>query len=133
MHVFADDAMRLFGRERDVAGHLCVVMGNAPGAKAEGRRVGVARLLGKLRPVDGASVETWRSAGLQTASAQPELLKRFAQQNCVGLSGTPSWILLLAAVNQTVEKRAGRDDDRAGGDAAAIAEENSSDDAVVGR
>src|SRR5260370_23772371 len=44
MHVLANDAMRLFGGERDVARHLRVVMGNAPGAKAEWSRVQVARL-----------------------------------------------------------------------------------------
>src|SRR5882724_6109480 len=113
MHVFADDAMRLFGRERDVAGHLRVVMSDALSAEAEGRRIGVAGLRGKLRPVDGASVETRRSAGLQAASAQAELLQRFAEQNGIGLSRAPSRILLFAAVNQAVQKRSGGDDDRA--------------------
>src|SRR5882724_1294621 len=69
VHIFADDAMCLFRRERDEAGHLCVVMGDALGAEAKGRGIGVARLHGELRPVDGASVETRRSAGLQAATA----------------------------------------------------------------
>src|SRR6266850_2126938 len=96
VHVFADDAVRFFRRERDVARHLLVVMSDTLGAEAEGGGIGVTGLLGKLRPVDGASVKARRSAGFQTASAQAELLQCFAEQDGIGLSGTPGRILLLA-------------------------------------
>ena len=79
MHILADDAMRLFGRERDVAGHLRVVMRDALGAKAEWRWIDVARLHLKARPVDGASIEPRRRAGLQPATAQSKILQRFAE------------------------------------------------------
>ena len=82
-------------------------MRHALGAEAERRGIGVARLLGEARPVDGASVEARRSAGLEAAAAQAQLLQRFAQQNRVRFAGTPGGILLLAAVNQAVEKSPG--------------------------
>ena len=58
---------------------------------------------------------------------RPEFLERFAEQNGGGLSGTSSGILLLAAVDQSVEKSAGGDDDGCGGNAAAIAEKDAGD------
>ena len=67
--------MRLFSRERDVARHLRVVMRDAPGAKTERSRIGVAGLFGEFGPVDGASVEAGRGAGFQAASAQAEFLQ----------------------------------------------------------
>ena len=79
MHVLADDAMRLRRGERDVAGHLLVVMRHAPGAEAEGRGIFVAGLHRELRPVDAAAVEPRRRAGLQAAAAQTKRLQRFAQ------------------------------------------------------
>ena len=76
----------------------------------------------KLRPVDGASVEPRRSARLQAAAAQAKLLQRFAQQNGVGLAAASGGILLLAAVDQPVEKCSGGDDDGLRADGAAVAE-----------
>jgi len=81
MHVLANDAMRLFRRKSDIAGHLRLVMRNSMRTKAEGRGIRIARLLFKARPVDGASVQPRRRPGLKPASAQPQLLERFAQQN----------------------------------------------------
>ena len=133
MHVLANDAMRLFGGESDVARHLGVVMGHAPGAKAKGSRIHIARLPLKARPVNGAPVQTRRRPGLEPASAQAELLERFAQQNGCGLSRTSRRILLLAAVNQPVQKSSRRNDDHFSRDAPPIAEQNAADDAVVGR
>ena len=119
--------MRFFGGERDVAGHLLVVMRDAARAKAEGRGVGVAGLQFELRPVDGAAIEARGSAGLQAASAQAEFLQRFAEQNGGRLTGTAGGILLLATVDESVEECAGRDDDGAGRDAAAVAQEDAGD------
>src|SRR5438477_333755 len=124
--------MRLVGRERDVAGDLRVVMNDAPGAKTEWRRIGVAGLLGELRPVDGAAVKARRGAGLETASAQPEFLQCFAQEHGIRFSRASGRILLLATVNQAVEKRTGGNDDRACGDAATVAEKDSPDGTIVG-
>jgi hypothetical protein len=87
-------------------------MRDAAGAKAERGGIRIARLPLKARPVDGAPVEPRRRPGLEPASAQPQLLERFAQQNGRRLSRTPRRILLLPAVNQPVEKSPGSDDDR---------------------
>ena len=131
VHVLADDAMRLCRGPGDVARHLRVVMRNALGAKAERRRIDVARLLGKARPVDAASVEARRSSGLEPASAQAELLQSLAQQNGVGFARTSRRVLLLAAVNQAVEKCSGRDDDGRRADRAAVAQANAENAAAV--
>ena len=125
--VLADDAVRLRGREGDVARHLAVVVRDAAGAEAEGRGIGVAGLGLEARPVDGARVQARRRAGLEAASAQAESLERFAQKNGGRLAGAAGGIWLLAAVDQAVEERTGGDDDRGGGDAAAVAEENAGD------
>src|ERR1035437_9869991 len=95
---------------------------HAPGAEAEGRGVVVAGLYFKFRPVDTAPVETRRSAGLQAAAAQAERLQRFAQQYRIGLAAAPRGILLLAAVDEPVQKCSGSDDDGLRGDGASIAQ-----------
>ena len=79
---------------------------------------------GKARPVDGASVETRRRAGLQPATAQAKLLQRLAEQDGIRLAGASRGILLLAAVNQPVEECSGRDDDGLRADGAAVAKAN---------
>ena len=81
------------------------------GAEAEGRRIGIAGLLFKLRPVDGATVEARRSACFQTALAQAEPLQRFAEQDAGGFTAATGGILLLAAVDEAVEEGA-RSDNR---------------------
>ena len=112
-----------FGRGvGDVAGDLRVVMRDALGAEAEGRGIDVAGLLCEARPVDGASVEARRSAGLEAAAAQAEILQRLAEQDGGGLAGASGGILLLAAVDEAVEKGSGGDDDGVGADGAAVAE-----------
>src|SRR5579863_3880466 len=97
-------------------------MGHALGAEAEWRGVGIARLGRTSRPVDSASIETRRSAGLEAAAAQSQLLQRFAKKHCIRLTGTPRGILLLAAMNEAVEKSPGGDDDGLRADSAAVAE-----------
>src|SRR5208337_4428393 len=115
---------RLFRGKGDVAGHLRVVMRNAPGTKTERSGIQIARLPLEARPVNGAPVETRRRPGLEPASAQPKLLQRFAQQNRRRLSRTSRRILLFAAVDQPVEKSPGGDDDRTSRDAPPIAQQN---------
>ena len=51
---------------------------NLAGAKAEGRRLGIAGLLFEMRPVDGAAIEARRGSGLESASAQAEALQGFS-------------------------------------------------------
>src|SRR5207253_1758853 len=99
MHVLADDAVSLGRGPGDVAGNLGVVMRHAPGTKTEWCGIRIARLHPKARPVDGASIKSWRSAGLQPAAAQAELLQRFAQQHRVRLAGAACGILLLTAMD----------------------------------
>jgi len=127
MHVLANDAMRFFGGERDVARHLRVVMGDAAGAETKGRGIDIAGLALEARPVDGTAVEAWRRAGFEAASAQAEVLERFAEQNGGGFSRASGRILLFAAMNEAVEKGSGGDDDGFGGDATAVAEEDAGD------
>src|SRR6478672_4495832 len=111
-------------------------MRNLPGTKAERGGVVVAGLHLKFRPVDGAAVEAWRRSRLEPATAQAKLLERFAQKHSGGFAGASRGILLLAAVDQAVEKRSGRDDDSTRSDGASVAEADADDSparTVVGR
>src|SRR6266852_1655951 len=109
MNVLANNAMSLRRRRGNVAGHLRVVMRHALGAEAERSGISVARLLLESGPVNGASIKARRRSCFQPASAQSQLLQRLSKQDCVRFSRTPGRILLLAAMNQAVEKRAGGD------------------------
>src|SRR5258706_1553779 len=121
MHVLANDAMSLRGRPRDVARNLRIMMRHALGAKAERSGIGVSRLFREARPVDRAPVKARRRSSLEPASAQAEILQGFAKKNGVWLARAPRRILLLAAMNQAVEKRSSRDDHGLRADGAAIA------------
>ena len=127
MHVFANDAVRFFGREGDVAGDLRVVMRDPLGAEAEGRGIGVSGLHLEALPVDGAAIEARRRAGLEAAAAQAEVLQSFAQEHGGWFPGAAGGILLLAAVDQAIEESAGGDDDGLGADGAAVAESDALD------
>src|SRR5205814_1994455 len=69
VHVLANDAMGLRRGPGDVAGHLRIVMRNPLGAKTERSGIRIAGLNLKLRPINGAAIETRRGPGLQAASA----------------------------------------------------------------
>ena len=105
VHVLADDAMR-FGRSPgDVARHLRIMMRNALGAEAEWRWVGVSGLFLKPRPVDGAAIESRRSASLQAATAQAEILEASPSRTAfgsperpAGYCCSPQWIKPLRKV-----------------------------------
>src|SRR5205085_1962321 len=112
-----------------VTGHLSLC--DLFGAKAEGRGVGVAGLGLEACPIDGASVEARRRAGLEAAATQAEQLERFSQQLRRGLAGAPGGIRLLAAVNEAVEKRSRSDDDRLRADGAAIAQLDAASNTAV--
>ncbi len=120
MNILTNDAMRLRRSERYVARHLrlCDLLG----AKAEGRGIGVAWLYFELTPVDGAAVQTWRSSGLEPASAQSEQLEGFTQKLGGWFAAASGRIGLLATMNESVEKSSGRDDDSLCADSAAIAQ-----------
>src|SRR5437868_1094743 len=107
------------------------MMGDALGAKAERRGIRIARLKLEAGPVDGAAIETGRSASLKPAAAQAELLQGFAQEDRSRFPRTSCRILLLAAVDQTVEKSSRGDDDSLSADSAAVAEANAEDSAAV--
>src|SRR5260370_12469601 len=108
MNVLRDNTVSLGWREGDVAGHLPLL--DVFGTEAERRRVGIARLHLKARPVNAASIEARRRAGLEAASAQAQQLERFAQQLRWRLTRAPRRISLLATVNQSVEKCSRGDD-----------------------
>src|SRR5271166_2816731 len=99
-------------------------MSYALGAEAEWRGIFVAGLDREARPVDGASIEARRSASLQSASAQAEFLQSFSEQDCIRLARASCGILLLAAVDQSVEECSGGNDDGLGADGATVAEAN---------
>ena len=97
------------------------------GAEAEGCGIIVAGLNLEPRPVDSSAVEAGRRSSLQATAAQAKLLEGFAKQNCGWFTGTSGRILLLAALNQPIEKRAGRNDDGSRANPAAIAQEDALD------
>ena len=68
MHIFADDAEGIWSGKGDVAADLR--LDDPLRTEAEGSGVGVARLLLKCLPMDGAAVETGRRACLEAAGAQ---------------------------------------------------------------
>src|ERR1700674_2873465 len=127
MDVLTNDAMRLFRSERDVARHLRVVMRNAPGAKTERSRIQIARLPLKPRPVNRPPVKTRRRSRLKPSSPQPQLLKRFAQQNRRRFSRTSRRILLLPTMNQPIKKSPSSNDDRIRRNAPPIAQQHTAD------
>jgi hypothetical protein len=90
-------------------------------AEAEGRGVGVARLLFKHLPANGAAVETGRRAGLESAGAQAESPQRLAKEDRGRLAAAAGGIALFAAVNEAVEEGSGGDDGGAGEELAAVA------------
>src|ERR1700722_4328896 len=135
MNVLANDAMRFRSGPRDITRNLRVVMRDALGAKAERCRIGITRLFCESRPVDAASIQPRRRPCLEPATAQSEILQRFAKKNRVRFSGSPGRILLLTAMNQSIEKSAGGDDYsfRAHGSTVAKLDSPDNTEIVVGR
>ena len=88
--ILADDAQRFRRGVRDVARDLRIMVRHALGAEAEGRGIGVARLLLKARPVDGAAIEARRSAGFQAAAAQAQLLQASPSRTQCGSPERPA-------------------------------------------
>src|SRR5437588_4937587 len=131
MNIFADDAMGLRRGPREVAGHLRVMMRDAPGAKAERRRIVIPRLYRESRPVNCAAIQPRWGASLQPASSEAQLFQGFTQQDGVRFAGASSGILLLAAVDQAVQESSGGDDDGLRANGAAIAQLHSDDAATV--
>ena len=111
MHVLADDAMRLFCCERDVARDLRIVMGYAPSPKTERGGVNVSGLHFEARPVDRTSIETRRRTGFEATSTESKILEGFAEQNGGGFATASGRILLFAAMDQPIQECAGGDDD----------------------
>src|SRR5258707_3402449 len=109
MNILANNAMRFWSGERDVARHLS--LRDLFGAEAEGRGIGVSGLYFELAPVDGSAVQPWRCSGLEPAAAQSEQLERFTQKLRRWLATASGRIRLFAAVNESVEKSSSRDYD----------------------
>src|SRR5664280_367129 len=131
MHVLADEAQRLRRGGGDVATHLpqrrnpravpCSLI-PVPRSKTERRRVFIPRLLDELRPVDGAAIQARRGSRLEAALAQTQPLQGLAQQDAGRFATAPRRVLLLAAVDDAIEKCPGGDDHRSGVDHAPIAQ-----------
>src|SRR5215469_10524960 len=119
--------------EGDVARHLLVVMCDLLCAEAEGSRIIIAGLHGELRPVNRPPVQPRRCASLQAATAQAELLKCFPQQDRGRLAAASRWILLLAAMDEAVQKRSRGDDNGLSGNGTAIAKLDAANNAASAR
>src|SRR6185437_5747823 len=130
VNIFSDNALRLGGGPCDIARHLRVMMRDALGTETERRRVGISGLNRKPRPVNRSAIEARRSACLHAASAQAELLERFAQQDRIRLARTARRILLLAAMDESIEKCSGGDDDGRSSHGASVAQLDAADDAM---
>src|SRR5215831_9436263 len=109
MHILADNAMRLCRCESHVTRHLLLL--DLPRTEAERRGVAVAGLHLKTRPVDAASIEPRRCAGLQPATTQSQQLERFTQQLRWRFPAAPSRIGLFATMDQTVQESSSGNDD----------------------
>src|SRR5580704_1331251 len=107
-------------------------MGDALGAEAEWRGIGIAGLNLEARPVDGASIEARGRTSLEAAAAQAKILEGFAEEDGIWLTRAASRILLLSAMDEAVQERARGDNHGEGTDSAAIAEADSADDAGAG-
>src|SRR4029453_11388463 len=99
MNVFANYPVRFVRRERDVARHLAIVIGNSLRAETERSRIRIAGLQFEAGPVNGSSIKAGWSTGLQATSAQALRLKCFAQQHRRRLPRPSRRILLLPAMN----------------------------------
>src|SRR5215831_5449895 len=120
MDVLLNDAMRLRRGERHVARHLLLL--DLARAEAERRGVGIARLQLKFCPVDRATVQTRRRAGLQAAAPQAHQLERFTQKLRRRLATASCGIGLLTAMNQSIQKSSGSDDHGVSADGSSIAQ-----------
>src|SRR5260370_15571315 len=133
MNILANNAVRFRRGPRDITGNLRVVVRHLLGAEAERSGVGIARLLREAGPVNGASIKARRRAGLEAAAAQAEFLQRLSQQNRVRLARTSGRILLLAAMNQSIEKSSGGDNHSLRGHGAPVAVLDAPHDSVLRR
>src|SRR5258707_12150766 len=106
MNILANNAMRFWSGERDVARHLS--LRDLFGAEAEGRGIGVSGLYFELAPVDGAAVQPWRCSGLEPAAAPAQQLERFTKKLGRWPAAAPGRIALLAPMNTSVGKGSGR-------------------------
>src|SRR6266568_4842256 len=108
MDVFADDAQCIGCGEGDMTAYLG--LHNFLCAEAERRRIGVAGLLFKSVPANGAAVETGWRASLETAGTKAEGAKRIAKQDGGRFATASRRIALFAAVYEAIKKCACRDD-----------------------
>src|ERR1035437_5440497 len=120
MHILADDPERLRGGEGDVAAYLRLY--DFLGPEAEGRGVQVAGLLLEGLPADGAAVQARPRPGLEAAGPQGQRAEALAEQNRGLPPAAAGRIALLAAVDEAVEKRAGRNDGGPGQQPTPVAE-----------
>src|SRR5437870_13502602 len=102
MNILANDAVRLFCRVGDIAGHLRVMMSDASSAKAERRGIGIARLKLEAAPVDGATIETRWGASLKPAARQAEVVEGFGPEERSRFTRTCRRVLRLRAVDNAV-------------------------------
>ena len=84
-------------RVADVAVELFLV--NLFGRKREGNRPFIRWLTFKRRPVDGATVQTRRRAGLQSTDSKTQVFKRLRKLDRRGLAGPSSLVRPFAGVD----------------------------------
>ena len=130
VRIFADQPHGLRRGARKVAVDL--PQRKLAGAEAERRGLNVAGLLLEVGPVDGAAVQSRRSAGLVAKLAQAESLQRLAEQDAGWFAAAPSGILLLAAMDEAVEESSGCNDRRVSANVPAVAQAQTKHRALPG-
>ena len=122
VNVLANHAVRFVVGQGNPADGL--FLRNGVRAEAEGRGHGIAGLHFELRKVNGAAVEARRRSGLQAAHFKAHAAQRFAQHHGRWFTRASGGILLLAAVDEAVEKGSGGDHHGSGFDGAAVAQQD---------
>ena len=93
------------------------------------RRRYVARLTLQPRPVDRATVEAWRGAGLQTPQREAETRQGLGHADCRRFADTAGGDALFADVDEAPQKCAGRQDDAASRHHLAVGQDDAGDPA----
>ena len=96
-------------------------------------RVFVGGLGGQPRPVDRATVEARRSAGLEAAHGEAERAELFAELKRRAFADTPAGLTLAAAIDAAAEESAGGENDGGCRDRAVVGEADAGQAIVVKR
>ena len=100
------------------------------GQKRERHRIVIGLLHFEARPIDRLAVEPGGRAGLQASEFQPQRIEPIGQLEGGRFTGASRRDLLLAHMDEAIEKGAGRQNHGAGREHATIAEQHAGDTAL---